>query len=52
MLSWIRQHNREVLCGRREGKEGVQIISCFLPTKSTWLNNIEPKWVHGKRAVA
>jgi len=22
VLSWIRQHNREVLCGRREGKEG------------------------------
>jgi transposase len=52
VLSWIRQHNREVLGGRREGKEGVQIIPCFLPTKSPWLNNIEPKWVHGKRAVA
>ncbi len=23
----------------------------FLPTKSPWLNPIEPKWVHGKRAV-
>jgi hypothetical protein len=52
--NWIRAHNRQVLCGRREGKEkeGVQIIPCFLPTKSPWLNNIEPKWVHGKRAVA
>lgn len=50
--NWIGQHNREVLSGRREGKEGVQIIPCLLPTKSPWLNNIEPKWIHGKRAVA
>lgn len=49
---WIRMHNRQVLAGRREGKEGVQIIPCLLPTKSPWLNNIEPKWVHGKRAVS
>lgn len=49
---WIREHNREVLSGRREGRQGVQLIPCFLPTKSPWLNNIEPKWVHGKRAVA
>ncbi|MEO6457471.1 MAG: transposase [Chloroflexia bacterium] len=52
VLTWIRQHNRQVLCGRREGKGGVQIIPCFLPTKSPWLDNIEPKWVHGKLAVA
>jgi len=49
---WLRQHNRCVLATRREGKEGIQIIPCFLPTKSPWLNNIEPKWVHGKRAIA
>jgi hypothetical protein len=24
---------------------------CRLPSKSPWLNAIEPKWVHGKRAV-
>ena len=33
----------------REG--GVRIVPCFLPTKSPWLNPIEPKWVHGKRRV-
>ncbi len=22
-----------------------------MPSKSPWLNAIEPKWVHGKRAV-
>ena len=25
---------------------------CRLPSKSPWLNPIEPKWVHGKRAVS
>jgi len=54
--NWIRWHNQRVLYDRRydrrAGRPGVQIIPCFLPTKSPWLNNIEPKWVHGKRAVA
>jgi hypothetical protein len=50
--NWIRAHNQQVLCDRRMGKEGVQIIPCLLPTKSPWLNSIEPKWIHGKRAVA
>jgi hypothetical protein len=45
--TWIGQHNRQV---KRERK-GVRIISCFLPTKSPWLNPIEPKWVYGKRAI-
>jgi hypothetical protein len=45
--SWIRDHNRLVkLRGR-----GVRIILCLLPVKSPWLNPIEPKWVHGKRAI-
>ncbi|GHO60393.1 hypothetical protein [Ktedonobacter robiniae] len=29
----------------------MRIIPCWLPTKSPWLNRIEPKWVHGKRAI-
>jgi hypothetical protein len=45
--SWIKTHNQQV---KREGK-GVRIIVCFLPTKSPWLNPIEPKWVHGKQAI-
>ena len=24
---------------------------CQLPSKSPWLNPIEPRWVHGKRAI-
>jgi hypothetical protein len=46
--TWIGEHNQKV----KKGGEGVRIISCFLPTKSPWLNPIEPKkWVHGKRRV-
>jgi hypothetical protein len=45
--SWIRAHNRRV----KHGQPGVRIVLCLLPSKSPWLNAIEPKWVHGKRAV-
>ena len=45
--SWIREHNRQA---KREG--GARILVCRLPVKSPWLNRIEPKWVHAKRAVA
>lgn len=45
--SWVRAHNRQA---KREG--GVRILVCPLPVKSPWLNRIEPKWVHAKRAVA
>ena len=44
--AWIKEHNREA---KKSG--GVRILSCFLPKRSPWLNNIEPKWLHGKRAV-
>lgn len=45
---WIREHNRQV---KKKGS-GVRILPFLLPVKSPWLNPIEPKWVHGKRAVA
>lgn len=45
---WIRTHNRQV----KQIGQGVRIISCFLPTRSPWLNPIEPHWVHGKRNIA
>ncbi len=44
---WIRDHNRQV----KQERRGVRIIACQLPVKAPWLNPIEPKWVHGKRAV-
>ena len=46
--SWVKDHNRQV---KQDGC-GVRIIACQLPVKAPWLNPIEPKWVHGKRAVA
>ena len=44
--SWIKEHNRSV-----KSTGGVRIVSCPLPVKAPWLNRIEPKWVHGKRAI-
>jgi transposase len=44
---WIKDHNRQA---KQTG--GVRILPCYLPSKSPWLNAIEPKWVHGKKAIA
>jgi transposase len=43
---WLKAHNQRV---KREG--GCRLIVCQLPIKSPWLNPIEPRWVHGKRAI-
>jgi transposase len=45
--TWIREHNSQV----KQAKKGVRILPFFLPTKSPWLNPIEPKWVHARKAV-
>lgn len=45
--TWIAAHNRQV---QADG-QGVRSVECRLPTKSPWLNPIEPKWTHGKRRV-
>jgi transposase len=44
--AWLRAHNQRA---HRAG--GVRIVPCWLPTKSPWLNPIEPQWVHGKRRI-
>jgi DDE superfamily endonuclease len=44
---FIRRHNRQV----KQTGQGVRVVNCYLPSKSPWLNPIEPKWVHGKRRV-
>ena len=44
--AWIRDHNRRV---KRDG--GCRLLVCRLPSRSPWLNPIEPRWAHGKRAV-
>ena len=51
MRTWLRQHHQTVLHEAQNGQAGVRIIPCWLPTKSPWLKRIEPKWVHGKRAM-
>jgi hypothetical protein len=45
--NWIRVQNRRV----KQTGQGVRIFVCSLPTKSPWLNPIEPKWMHGKRRI-
>jgi hypothetical protein len=45
--AWIAAHNRRV---KRDG--GCRLLVCRLPSRSPWLNPIEPRWMHGKRAVA
>lgn len=45
--SWVHAHNRQV----KHTGQGARLRVCPLPTKSPWLNPIEPKWVHGKRAI-
>jgi len=45
--AWLQQHNRAVKAAGRGGR----LLVCRLPSRSPWLNPIEPKGVHGKRAV-
>lgn len=45
--AWVHTHNRTV---KQQG-HGVRLLVCCLPVKSPWLNPIEPKWVHSKRAI-
>lgn len=45
--AWVRTHNQTV---KQQG-HGVRILLHYLPVKSPWLNPIEPKWVHSKRAI-
>jgi hypothetical protein len=45
--AWIARHNRRV----RRAARGCRIRVCGRPVKAPWRNAIEPKWVHGTRAV-
>lgn len=44
--AWIKAHTRQA-----KGSGGVRIVVCPLPIKAPWLNPIEPKWAHGKKAI-
>lgn len=43
---WVRAYNRAA----KEAGE-PRLLTHLLPTKSPWLNPIEPRWVHAKRNV-
>jgi transposase len=43
---WISAYNQQA---RQTGQ--VRLLVWRLPKKSPWLNPIEPRWLHGKRAV-
>jgi transposase len=43
---WTRAYNRAA-----KGAGEPRLLTCLLPVKSPWLNPIEPRWVHAKRAV-
>ena len=45
---WLRQHQQQV----KRGAGGGRLVVCQLPSKSPWLNPIEPQWGHGQRAVS
>jgi len=47
VTKWVRQHNRQV----KQSGDGVRLLTCLLPTKSPWLNPMEPIWRHAKRKV-
>lgn len=44
--AWIGVHNRRA---KRDG--GCRLLVCRLPSRSPWLNPIEPRRAHGKRAA-
>jgi transposase len=44
--AWIRDHNRRV----EAAGTGCRLIVCRLPSKSPWLNPIEPRWAHARQA--
>lgn len=44
---WVRAHNQAV----HRATCGVKLVPCPLPSRSPWLNPIEPKWLHAKRRI-
>ena len=45
--TWIREHNRRV----KAAGAGCRLLVCRLPSRSPWLDPIEPRWARGERAV-
>ena len=47
VINWVRQHNRQA----KQEEQGVRLLTFLLPSKSPWLNPMEPIWLHTKRKV-
>jgi transposase len=47
VIRWVHQHNQQV----KQAKHGTRLLTCLLPSKSPWLNPMEPIWLHAKRNV-
>ena len=47
LKQWVHQHNQHVRQHR-----GVRLLTVLLPSKSPWLNPMEPIWLHTKRKIA
>jgi transposase len=45
--AWIVAHTRRV----KAVGSGCRLLICRLPSKSPWLNPIQPRWAHRKRTV-
>jgi len=43
---WIRAYNHQA-----KANGDVRLLTHLLPSKSPWLNPIEPRWIHAKRAT-
>jgi transposase len=48
LKSWVYSHNRQA---KRE-PGAVRLLLCLLPSKSPWLNPMEPIWLHVKRKIS
>ena len=48
---WIGAHNRRAKLAGGCRLLVCRLLVCRLPSESPWLNPIEPRWAHGKRAV-
>ena len=46
LRQWLRAYNQAA-----KGAGEPRLLTHLLPTKSPWLNPIEPRWVHAKRDV-
>jgi len=47
LKNWVYNHNRQA----KMNQDAVRLLLCLLPSKSPWLNPMEPIWLHVKRKV-